>query len=242
MTKAKTKGDKKRSKRGRPAIEGVEREPAGRISRNPSETRERREAIMRPVIEARAKSLGMDIPVLKRLPGETMDEFAARQKARDEMIRAATPALLRPWVGSSVGPAISDEADVTDLWDAVVLIRGLRSAYLHAIGAQSEHPRGANMPVAPSDESTEPEVSRARAAPLSDEEIARNAEDRWFKLRDTLLDLGPKIEIGQMAVRFTIDWICAEMPSANEGKAPKSPVLQILRHVHKRLIVAEEKS
>lgn len=240
MTKAKKAGAKKRAKKGRPCTEDVEREPSGRISRNPSATKERREAVMRPVIEARAKSLGIEIPVPKCLPGETMDEFAARQKARDEMIRAAMPALRRPWVGSSVGPAISDEADVTDLWDAVVLIRGLRSAYIRAIEAQSEHPRGANMLVAPSGESTEPEVSRACGMPMSDEEIAKNAEDRWFQLRDVLLDIGPRLEIGQMAVRFTIDWICAEIPSANEGKAPKGPVLQILRHVHKQLIAANQ--
>lgn len=259
MAGARTKGQRKRAKRskrdlerameaagmsavvapkpGRPRKEGVEREPSGKVSRNPEATKARKESAIRTVVEARARHFGLIPPTMKQIPGETMEEFMARKGAREAMIRAVTPAMMREWTGCAVGQAIADQDDVTDLWKAVGLIRQTRERYLAAIDAPDEHAKAANLMIAPSPDGTEPEARILPSEPLTDEEEADAAIARWEALREALMGVDP------LAVRFTVDRICAEVAGADKHPVPKAPVLKILRHVYAQMIAGlEEKS
>lgn len=214
--------------------EDVEREPSGKISRNPEATRAQRESAIRTVVEARARHFGLIPAQMKQLPGENMEEFMARKGAREAMLRAATPAMRRGWTGCAVGEAISDQPDVADLWEVVTRIRACRFGYLSAIDAPSEHAKTARLAVAPSDDPTEPEARVVKGEPLSEEEAADAAIGRWEDMREVIMQVHP------LAVRFAVDRICAEVPGADAHPVPKAPLLQILRHVHERVVVASK--
>lgn len=225
MTKARSIGEKRRGKRGRPAKEGVEREPSGKVSRNPEATARRRENAMRTALQARAKDLGLVPAHLTRVQGETDEEFAARRNARDRMIAASTPILNRPWLGCAAGRAIAGEIDVQALWDVIQEIRRVRMNYLRSIDAPKDQAKAANLLVAPSRESGGADAGHVRSEPLTDEEFAGVAERAWHDLRDILEGHHP------MAVRFTVDRVCSEVPGADSAPVPKRPLLEILRHV-----------
>lgn len=213
--------------------EGVEREPSGKISRNPEATRAQREAAIRTVVEARARHFGLIPAQMKQLPGENMEEFMARKGAREAMLRAATPAMRRGWTGCAVGEAISDQSDVVDLWEVVTRIRACRSGYLSAIDAPSEHAKTARLAVTPPDDPTEPEARLVRSEPLTEEEAAAAAISRWEDMREVIMQVHP------LAVRFAVDRICAEVPGSDAHPVPKTPLLQILRYVHQRMVAAK---
>lgn len=215
-----------KKKPGPKPAQNVEREPSGRISRNPEATKARRETAIRTVVEARARRFGLIHEAVKRLPGESMEEFSARQGAREAMLRAITPAMRREWTGCAVGEAIADEVDVVKLWEAVKHIRGVRRDYLSALDAPGEHAKTARLPATPPGDTTEVEARVVRSEPLSDEDAVSVATARWEGLRDTLLSLH------HLAVRFAIDRICAEVPGADTAPVPRVPLLAILRHVY----------
>lgn len=179
---------------------------------------------MRPVLDARAKALGIYIPEPKQLPGESMEEFIARKNSRDSAMRSATPVLRREWAGCAVGQAIAEEADVVDLWRATTLIRARRAAYLRALDADPEQAKTATLPIKPSAEETAPQV-HSSAEPLTEQEAAETAVENWEAMRDVIFAVDP------LAVRFAIDRICAEVAGANENAVPKAPLFKILRAV-----------
>lgn len=224
MAGSRTKGEKRRAKRGRPVLEVEHREPNGRANRSSAKAVQRREDVARPALDARARALGIYIPVPKQMPGETMDEYTARRNSRDSAMRAADPLLKRGWAGCSVGQAIADQDDVEVLWDAVCLIRSRRAAYLEANDAPPEQAKGMNFPIKPDPGGTTAVVNSS-AEPLTPEEFAQVADERWEELRDVIFAVHP------LAVRFAVDRICAEVTGARENAVPRKPLLEILRAV-----------
>lgn len=209
------------------------REPNGRANRSSAKAVARREEMTRPVLEARAKALGIYIPEPKRMPGETMEEFIARKNSRDSAMRSATPVLRREWAGCSVGQAIADEPEVETLWKAVMLIRQRRANYLRAIDAQGEQARVATLPVKPNPGETAPEVG-SRHETRSEEEITEAQIVGWEDLRDVIFAVHP------LAVQFAVDRICAEVRGANENAVPKAPLMRILRAVAEKFSLGQD--
>lgn len=212
---------------------GVEREPSGKISRNPEATRAKREAAIRTVVETRARHMGIIPPTITQIPGETMEEFMARKGAREAMLRAATPAMRREWTGCSVGQAIADQPDVAKLWEAVKRIRAARAGYCAAIDAPDEHAKVARLPVKPASEPTTTEAREVKGEPLSEADAAAVQIARWEAMRDVIHSVHP------LAVRFAVDRICAEVPGADAHPVPTKPLMQILRHVYDAIIAGD---
>jgi hypothetical protein len=223
LTKARTKGEAKRAKRGKamPLSDDPEREASGRRQRPLKESN------MNTVLDARARHMGLMPPRVSRYPSETDEEFQGRQRAHDAAVRAFAPLLRREWLGCEAGKAIAGEADVAELWAVVRMIRQRRLAYLRAIDAPAEQAKIARMLAASEPMEASPDDPPADLR--TEEERAEAAITRWEDLRDVLLDHHA------MAVRFVLDRVTGESRASDASPVPKAPLVEILRYVKKRM-------
>lgn len=174
MTKARTKAEKRKGKRGRPRAEGVEREPNGRASRSANP----RENPMATVLAARARVIAREAG--RELP--TCDDELRRIAVRN------VDSLRAPWLAHPLGRAMAAEPDIVALWGVVCAILNAEEGYLSAIGAPRM--RGASMGDAPP-----PDEAGRSVRVLTEEEADHAAVKRWRYVLGAMADTGHQAEV-----------------------------------------------
>lgn len=162
MTKAKTVAGKKRerrSQRGRPPIDGIQRETAtdSRSTGRPA----RPTAALRQALIKRADLAGIDLP-----RGED-----GKPRISAEMHRR----LIQPWMGCAAGRAIEQEkpADRAQLWEAISGIRKAYARYWRCLGIPDPYPPAARLLYAdkPDAEAMPQDAAWAKAPLTAEEEV-----------------------------------------------------------------------
>jgi hypothetical protein len=122
MTKARTEGGKRKSRRGRrPGDDGQPNNPGGRP---------RKDGPREPNGRAQRGASPRENPRLLAAIAR------ARQAAADPPTSAeAVTALCQPWMSCNVGRAIADAPDAAQLWATLSAIRNANASYLAAIDA-----------------------------------------------------------------------------------------------------------
>jgi hypothetical protein len=187
MTKAKTKGQKRRGRRR----EDGPRDQNDRLVR-PS-ARPKAEAAMLAVVEARCRAAGIWPDNLTRAWGEPDHAFASRKAARDQMIRATYAYVGLPWMGCAAGRAIAGEPDVAELWGTITEIRTRREAYLRAIDARTQAGT-LNLMVAPDRSPGAADLDAVAADIRTEEERAEAAIAAWERLEAIMGMIGPQVQ------------------------------------------------
>lgn len=122
MTKARTKGAKRRAKAGRPRGEGP-RKPSGRLRQQNREAAAAEELATCPGAAIRARRLGLDAP----------DADTLRRLAKDGRLSTLLGCLN--WSDGQSKPRLPDRA-----YEGLMRFFRAREAYLSAIGAPDEFP------------------------------------------------------------------------------------------------------
>lgn len=167
-TKARSKGEAKRAKRGRPRTReyGADDKPI-------RSTAERQESVMSTALNARCRLAGLDPDAVRRTWGD---------KAANTILASAKAFAKLPWSGCAAGRAIAGEDDVVALWEAVKAIRAARLRYLRAIGAPSDDARAMRLPIASGEGGDDDSDRRLHDLPRTEEERDQDARDLWEAL------------------------------------------------------------
>lgn len=161
--------------RGRKRKDGVVREPSGKISRNQTATAERKETIMRTVMETRARRAGIDIRNIDKSLGSGWTA---------EILRQIEPSLLQPWMESDVTAGLGREKDAVELWETVIDIRRVRTGFLRAVGFPPDHPRIVSLGV-PDDHDTD-DQEKPKSDFRSDSEKAESGKRAWAEMVEAM--------------------------------------------------------
>lgn len=118
-TKARTKSARISAKRGRPRVQGVEREPSGRISR-------KHEAPNKLALEARARRLQISIEAAKSQEAGTW--LGVLHLTYRQWVKSGNPDLPQPEMSLP-----------TEAYEALVFTQEAHNDYLKAIGAKGAY-------------------------------------------------------------------------------------------------------
>ena len=164
MTKALTKGEKARRKRGRPRIEDAPRDPrTGLILRGSAE---KREAAQRTVALARCKLMGWQIDPVKPDPA---------------IIRKA----LAEHMCCTAGRAIDADPERDKLWQAIKTVLAVYTRYWTAIGAPPPYAKAAMLEHLPEALGTDG-VEASTWDDRSEEERAKAATSAMMRIEGLL--------------------------------------------------------